>query len=280
MPNESIPRVALPETRQLDVLAGLLERRGVEVVRCPMISIRDTPDSESVVAWIERFCDRRMDLCVFYTGEGIDRLTGFAERSGLKDRFITALRETPLLTRGPKPARALRPFGIKPAYPALEPTTEGIIETLGGLDLDGRHVGVQLYSDEPPAGLSGFLESRGATPDCVVPYVYAAEADDRAVEALIASILAGEVDAIAFTSKSQVERLARVAERQDGQGLDRLLEPVIVAAVGPVAAAALEEWGVRVDVVPESDFFMKPMVSALLNHLAKSGSDPISDRRI
>lgn len=278
MINKSIPRVALPETRQLDVLAGLLERRGVEVVRCPMISIRDAPDRESVVAWIRRFCDRQIDLCVFYTGEGIDRLTGFAEAAGLKDRFLAALRDIPLLTRGPKPARALRRFGVKPEHPALEPTTEGIIETLGRLDLDGRCVGVQLYGDEPQPELTGFLESRGARPDCVAPYVYAAEADDEAVKALIASILAGDVDAIAFTSKSQVERLARVAGRQDGRGLDRLLEPVIVAAVGPVAAAALGEAGVRVDVVPESDFFMKPMVSALMNHLEKTGSDPISDR--
>jgi len=117
-----------------------------------------------------------------------------------------------------------------------------------------------------------FLANQSAIVDSVAPYVYASEADDEAVRSLIAAIGAGEIDAIAFTSKAQVERLGRVSERSGGPGLAVLLEPVVVAAVGPVAAAELEESGARVDVVPESGFFMKPMVSALLNHLAKSGS--------
>jgi uroporphyrinogen-III synthase len=51
------------------------------------------------------------------------------------------------------------------------------------------------------------------------------------------------------------------------QALKEALEAVVVAAVGPVAARELEEHGVRVDVVPESDFFMKPMVTALMARL-------------
>src|SRR5262245_37129474 len=48
------PLVALPETRQLDVLANLLERREVDVLRCPMIAIEDSPDTAGVVACLER----------------------------------------------------------------------------------------------------------------------------------------------------------------------------------------------------------------------------------
>ena len=36
--------VAVPEARQLDVLASLLERRGASVLRCPLVSILDSPD--------------------------------------------------------------------------------------------------------------------------------------------------------------------------------------------------------------------------------------------
>ncbi len=79
------------------------------------------------------------------------------------------------------------------------------------------------------------------------------------------------IDAIAFTSKAQVERLAAVAKHKFS--LDRLraaLGETVVAAVGPVVAAELEALGVEVDVVPESDFFMKPMVSALLGWMDKN----------
>jgi uroporphyrinogen-III synthase len=260
-------RVALPETRHLDVLANLLERRGVEVRRCPMIAIKDAPHRDQVVAWIERFCAGTMDYLIVYTGEGIERLISFAESADLKDRFVETLAATPLITRGPKPARVLRSLGIRPQFPALKPTTDGIIETLEQMDIKDRRIGIQLYGAEPLPALVEYLLERGATSDSVAPYIYATEADDRAVEALIGEIAAGDVDAIAFTSKSQVERLHKIAGGIHPGGLPDLLQTVIVAAVGPVAAAELTKLGVRVDVVPESDYFMKPMVTALMNRL-------------
>jgi uroporphyrinogen-III synthase len=261
------PTVALPETRHLDVLANLLEKRDVDVVRCPMIAIKDAPDRDSVVAWIERFCAGGIDLFVIYTGEGVERLAGFADRAGLAGRFVQALESTPLVTRGPKPARALRRFGIKPDYPAAQPTTEGIVETLAEIEIDGQCVGIQLYGGEPLPAVTDYLASRGATADCVAPYVYASESDDAAIEALIARIAAGEIDAIAFTSKSQVQRLAKVAARAAAGSLAELLAPIVVAAVGPVVASELADYGVAVDSQPESEFFMKPLVTALMTRL-------------
>jgi uroporphyrinogen-III synthase len=259
--------------RQLDVLAGLLERRDVDVVRCPLVAILDSPDRDDVVDWIERFCEEPMGLLVVYTGEGVRRLVGFAEGADLRHSFVAALAKTPLLTRGPKPVRALRELGITPDYPALAPTTDGVIETLDALDLAGKRVGVQLYGRDPNRKLIDYLTGRGVTPDCVAPYVYASESDDAAVEALIGRLAAGEIDAIAFTSKAQVERLVAIAERTGGvEVLRAALGGVVVAAVGPVVADELEALGVTVDAVPESDFFMKPMVTALLQ---KIGAGPI-----
>lgn len=268
MSKSSRPCVALPETRQLDVLANLLEARGVGVVRCPLVAIKDSPDRESVIGWLRRFCDGEHDLVVFYTGEGIQRLTRFAESADLRDRFISALQRTPLVTRGPKPARALRALQVRPEHPAAAPTTDGVMETLAGLELAGRSVGVQLYGALPLPRLMQFLERRGARADCVAPYIYSSESDDSAVGSLIARLADGSIDAIAFTSKAQVERLLNVAEKSGNRApLLEALGRIVVAAVGPVAAAELEEAGVAVDVQPESDFFMKPMVTALLARL-------------
>jgi len=36
--------VAVPETRELEVFAAMLERRGASVVRCPLVAIHDAPD--------------------------------------------------------------------------------------------------------------------------------------------------------------------------------------------------------------------------------------------
>ena len=47
--------IAVPETRELDLFAALLERRGAQVLRCPLVAIRDAPDPQPVLAFIRRF---------------------------------------------------------------------------------------------------------------------------------------------------------------------------------------------------------------------------------
>ena len=263
------PVVALPETRQLNVLAELLERRGASVVRCPMVAILDSPDADSVVGWIRRFIDDPMDLFIIYTGEGVERLLKFAARAELKDEFIAALARTRKLARGPKPGRALRKVSLKPEIAALAPTTDGVIETLNSLTLENARVGVQLYGRDPNDTLMNYLTPRSGTVDCVAPYVYASEVDDVQVTDLIGRMSAGEIDAIAFTSKSQVDRLRKLARRSGlGQALDTALARMTVAAIGPVVAEQLRGVGVRVDVMPQKAWFMKPLVTELTRTLA------------
>lgn len=264
------PVVALPETRQLNVLAELLERRGASVVRCPMVAILDSPDADSVIGWIRRFIEVPMDLFIMYTGEGLERLLKFAERAGLTDEFVSALARTRKLTRGPKPVRALRKLDLKPEIVASAPTTDGVIETLDTLALDGARVGVQLYGTDPNKVLMDYLASRGPTVDCVAPYVYASEVDDAQVTDLIGSMRAGEIDAIAFTSKSQVDRLRRLALHSGlADALDTALAGMTVAAIGPVVAEQLRRSGVRVDVMPQKAWFMKPLVTELTRSLSR-----------
>jgi len=256
--------IAVPEARQLDVLAGLLEKRGARVLRCPLVGIVDAPDSRPVVAWIERLVAKPADLLVIYTGEGVERLLGFAQRAGLEGEFIAALGKTPKITRGPKPKRALRRVGLEPQFEAAEPTTHGLIETISAIELTGKRVAVQLYNAEQDPELADYLRGRGVEPDCVAPYVYASAAEDEQVAALIGELAAGRVDAIAFTSKAQVQRLVKLARERGVEGALRAgLERARVAAIGPVVAAELENLGFRVDAMPEDSYSMKPLVTAL-----------------
>jgi uroporphyrinogen-III synthase len=264
----TVPIVAVPESRQLDLLAEMLERRGMEAVRCPLVAILDSPDAASVDAWVERLISRPPDLLILYTGEGLRRLLGFAERAGQREALIAALAETPMLTRGPKPVRALHEIGLKPAHAAQAPTTAGIIEALDTIELTGPRVAVQFYGADPNEELMAYLRDRQLQPDIVMPYVYASKSDATLVVELIDRIAQRAIDAIAFTSMAQVERLFDVAHR--ASRLDALrsgLGGVVVAAVGPVVAEALRERGVEVDVMPESTFFMKPLVTRLATRL-------------
>jgi len=268
LPGSAGLTVALPEARQLDVLAGLLERRNATVLRCPLVAILDTPDRQSVIDWISRFIVSPPALLILYTGEGVRRIAAVAESAAMMAPFTQALASTQILTRGAKPVRELRLLGIRPGLEAAEPTTAGVIETLRNLNLDGTRVCVQLYGQEPVPALMDLLRERGCEPDTVAPYIYASASDDEQVLNLIDRIRIRDVDAIAFTSKGQVSRLMQVAAAHAlSDSLRAALGGVKVAAVGPVVAAELERHGIRIDVIPERGFFMKPLVTRLMDAL-------------
>jgi uroporphyrinogen-III synthase len=255
-------RIALPETRELDRLARMFEEQGAQTLRCPLVAIRDAPEPAPVREWLTQF---PFDDLVLFTGEGLRRLHGFAQRFELEPVFLDGLQAARKITRGPKPERALRELGLKSDLRAEEPTTDGLIATLSGLDLTGRRVGVQLYPGNPNTRFTDFLRAAGAAPDPVLPYIYASAADDEKVTELIDRMADGAVDAIAFTSSPQVQRLFEVAaatRREDA--LRTALQEIQIGAVGPVVAEELRRRGVEVTITPDHGYFMKPLVSAFL----------------
>ncbi len=256
--------VAVAEGRQIEELAGLLEKEGAAVLRCPLLNILDTPDEKPVLAWLDELVAGRFAYVVLMTGEGLRRLLGFAERAGQREAVVAALGKTRTLTRGPKPARALKEVGLAPTLVAEAPTTDGVIATLGKEPLQGVTVGVQLYAPgESP--LVGFLQGKGATARCVLPYVYAAAADEGRVAELIEQLADGRAGVLVITSSPQVDRLFEVAaKRNQEQQLRDGLARACVAAVGPIAAEALRAHGVRVDVCPEQGFVMKNLVQQIV----------------
>ncbi|GLQ99192.1 uroporphyrinogen-III synthase [Dyella mobilis] len=266
-------RIALPEARELDLFAALLQRRGASVWRCPLIDIRDAPDPALVLEWLRRFCSGACDDLLVFTGEGLHRLHDQLERYAptLRESFLAQLARVRIVARGPKPGRVLREWGLKPRLVADPATTPGMIALLETLDLRDRRVSVQLYGSEPNAPLMDFLHAAGAQISTVAPYVYADAAADADVQALIHAMHGGEIDAIAFTSVRQVERLFRLAEAgQREVALPAALRQTVVAAIGPVVADALRVCGVEPQVVPRDNYYLKPLTQALIERLGRA----------
>jgi len=261
-------RIAILEHRELDRLGQMLEAQGAETLRCPLVAIADAPDPEPVLAWLNRFVEAPPDDLVLMTGEGLRRLCGFADRAGLQAAFRGALGGVRTITRGPKPARALREIGLAPGLRAERPTTEGVVAALAQGALRERRVGVQLYPDAP-ATLVDFLSNAGARPDPVWPYAYVPSVADAEVLALIGELAAGRVDVIAFTSAAQVTRLVAASRAAALETrLHAALQTTAIAAVGPVVAAELQRKGLTVAIMPRDTYFMKPLVSAIINALS------------
>lgn len=257
--------VAVPESRQLDVLEDLLHKRGAQVRRVPLIAILDAPDAAPVLRWLRDFIASPPDYFIILTGEGLRRLLDVAQRERLEEAFRAALGLVCLVCRGPKPGRVLKEVDLKPAILGSTPTTAGIIASLQEHVLEHKRVAVQLYGEEPNLLLIDYLHQRQASVSSVAPYIYAPRADAEKVVALIEELATGVITMMCFTSQPQLRRLEEVATKQGLQ--ERLREGlarVRIAAVGPIVAEQLRSAGVRVDVMPESLFFMKPMVTELM----------------
>jgi uroporphyrinogen-III synthase len=265
-------RIVVPESRELDLFAAMLETQGATTLRCPMIAILDLDDDRAALEWLRRLASGGLDDLVLLTGEGLRRLLAVARRAGIEAPVVAALGRLRTIVRGPKPVRALREIGLAPGLSAETPTTEGVIAALEGEALAGRRVGVQLYPGNPNNVLLDFLRAAGAFADPVVPYRYASDAETERVREVIDAMAAGRVDLIAFTSSPQLRRLADVA--REGRIEDALrtgLARTRIAAVGPVVAAAIVALGGTVTIMPDDNFHMKPLVNAICAALRGTG---------
>lgn len=266
-------RILVPESRELDLFAHMLEERGAEAVRCPLVTILDLEDPAPVEAWLKRLVAGALDDLVVLTGEGLRRMLGVAQRAGIEADVVAGLKRLRTITRGPKPARVLRTIGLAPGIAAETPTTEGVIAALRRENLAGRTVGVQLYPGNPNRLLLDFLGGAGATSDSILPYRYASDTEAQRVEGAIRDMAGGKFDAIAFTSSPQLARLQEVAKQRDLEAeLRRGLTRLRIAAVGPVIGAALEKLGFSVAAMPETSFHLKPLVGALIEALVTAPS--------
>ena len=122
--------IAIPESRELDLFAQMLLDRSAMVVRCPLIAIYDSPNTPIINQWLHDFIASPPDDLIMLTGEGIRRLSGFAERANIHADWVAALSSVRKISRGPKPGKSLRELGLKPDLLASAPTTDGIIATL------------------------------------------------------------------------------------------------------------------------------------------------------
>jgi uroporphyrinogen-III synthase len=264
-------RILILETREEAQFSKLLAEQGAEVVQCPMFTIQDAPDPAPVEAWIRRAIDKPLDDLVLMTGEGLRRIMKLARARGLDQGFVAALAKSRKFTRGPKPGKALRENGLEAQQTTEKPTTEGVIEMLGRLDLRGRRLGLQLYPDKDHSTLTGALAAQGAEVDTVLPYAYDSKAADANIVTAIDDMAEGRIDAIALTNLGQVRRLIEAAKAHGSEAkLHAGFERTLIASVGPAVSGELAAHGLRTDISPADDaYFMRPLISAMAAALAE-----------
>jgi len=255
--------VAVLESRLGPQLAGLIEKRGGRVMLAPALA--EVPDIDPaniarLVAGLEAAPPR---VAIFQTGVGTRALFDAVDSTGAAQALLGLLSKCVVVARGPKPTGVLRSREVRIDLSAAEPyTTVQVLEALGELPLRGERVLVQRYG-ETNVELERALFARGAEIIEIPTYRWALPEDTRPLEALIAALGRGGIDAVVFTSASQAHNLFELARRigQD-EALPANLNRTRVASIGPVCSAALASRGVNI-ALEASPPKLGPLVAAL-----------------
>ncbi len=238
--------VAVTAARRKEELGTLLVRRGARVVYAPAIRIVPLADDAELVAATRAVLAAPVDLVVATTGVGF---RGWLEAAAHWDLpLVEHLRPARVLARGPKARGAIRGGGLVDAWsPASESSAEVLSHLLSGAEgpLAGRRIALQVHGD-PLADVVAALRDAGAEVLTVPVYRWVPPEDVAPLRRLVGSIVAGEVDAVTFTSAPAAASLLRTADElgQQAELVTALSGPVPAVAVGPVTAAPLEEAGI------------------------------------
>jgi uroporphyrinogen-III synthase len=114
--------------------------------------------------------------------------------------------------------------------------------------------------------LAAALAANGAHVTDLIAYRTAADPPDSpAAQAIYRMLLDGKVDAVTFASPSAVQRFAALIGPE--QAAD-LLNTTVVAAIGPVTAAAAAQMGIKTQIVPEQ-YTVEGLVAAMARYFAQ-----------
>jgi uroporphyrinogen-III synthase len=261
-------RVALLESRMSRELARLVEKHGGDPICVPAVRESHELNPETAGRLITALVNGEYDVAVFMTGVAVSMLFEVGEGLGRRPDLVAGLRRVTTVCRGPKPTAALRGFGVLPTLTAAESYTSAeVIDAFADIELRGRRVLLFHYGERSEA-LAETLAARQAVVDEQWLYRWHLPDDVSGLEKLVASIIGGQIDALAVTCQVQFRHLFQVAARL---GLERdliraLNSRVVVAAVGPTCNAILQAHGVRVQVLPDHPK-MGPLVVTLMRFL-------------
>jgi uroporphyrinogen-III synthase len=262
-------RVALLEARMESELASLVRRHGGEPICVPALrEVERDFAAEGAIA-ID-VAARAGAVVVLATGAGLHRWLTLADAMGRGADVREAIARATVVCRGPKPVAVLKREGLPAHVRAPAPhTMRELLDALSSVEVRDRDA-VFVHDGGGSPTVPRALAEGGARVFEVRPYEWALPEDVEPLKALVAKLVAGEVDALAITTQVQARHLFDVAESIGARAAltGALRGRVVVAAVGPTCARTLEALGAPAHVVPEPSK-MGPLVLALASHFGR-----------
>jgi uroporphyrinogen-III synthase len=188
--------------------------------------------------------------------------------------FLEALRQIPIVSRGPKPAAVLNDLGVSVSVSVPEPNTwREVLDATS--HLKPRSVAVQEYGTPNPELIIG-LRRHGATVTPLTIYRWDLPEDLVPLEQAVQRICDRWCDAVIFLSSVQLTNLLRIAERKAMREavLSALRQDIVTVSIGPVMSDALIREGLRPDFAPKH-----PKLGVCIRQFAEQAQQLVSTKR-
>ncbi|MGY1622705.1 uroporphyrinogen-III synthase [Geodermatophilus sp. SYSU D00965] len=262
-------RVLVPRTKdQAGDMSDRLRAYGAVPVEVPTIAVEPPRSPAQMDRAIKGLVTGRYGWIVFTSVNAVKAVREKFVDLGLDARAFAGVK---VACVGEQTAEAVRAFGIVPELvPTGEQSSQGLLADFPEYDdvLDPIDRVLLPRADIATETLAAGLKERGWEIDDVTAYrtVRAAPPPAPVREA----IKGGGFDAVCFTSSSTVRNLVGIAGKPHAK--------TVVAVIGPQTAATAQEFGLRVDVQPETAA-VGPLVDALAEFAAARRAEEEGDSK-
>lgn len=236
-------KVLVPRTKdQAGDMSEMLAEHGAIPIEVPTIAVEPPRTPAQMERAIKGLVNGRYSWVVFTSTNAVRAVWEKFQEFGLDARAFAGVK---IACVGAATADAVRAFGVTPELlPEGEQSSRGLLEVFPPYDdvLDPIDKVLLPRADIATETLAEGLKERGWEIEDVTAYRTVRAAPPAAH--IRESIKGGGFDAVCFTSSSTVRNLVGIAGKPHAR--------TVVACIGPATAATATEFGLRVDVQPET----------------------------
>ncbi|RYL92497.1 uroporphyrinogen-III synthase [Sporolactobacillus sp. THM7-4] len=254
--------IGIASDRQSEAIAALIRKHGGEPA---VYSIQGERIYNQQVCFenIHVLIRDPFDWVILTTGIGARTLEKAAQEMNQAENFLRALKNRKLAIRGSKTLNWLKSHDLVPERVSPDGTMAqlfSIFEADGKQTAESR-IYLQVY-DEDEAELKQALETSGYSVYLSKPYRYK-EPEEQVLSKLTRQVTDRALDAVVFTSKTQVRNLFNQPDRK-AQLVQAFNDHVLAVAIGKVTAQEIAYQGVEHLIQPEN-----PKMGAMIVALGK-----------
>lgn len=249
-------RIVVTRSRsQASEMSRLIEELGGEPYEYPVIETAwpdDLTPFDAALANLQEY-----DWLIFTSVNAVEMFFQRMRHNRVDIRTLASVR---IAAVGQKTAQAVERYGLLVEVVGEEFIAEGLLDVLGDRIAPGQKV-LFPRADIARRVLPDTLRQAGCDVTEFDAYRTVAVADET--QELVTMLRSKQIDVITFTSGSTVKNLCAALEGHDAADL---LQGVVLAAIGPQTAKALQERGLPVDVMPDT-YTIPALLAALTAHL-------------